>query len=360
MQPIVEPKARTGLGHRLALGALVGVSVVSVAVVALLTVYVDRLSDVASGLHRVDALADYAGRPMPVQVADNPAMNFLVFIDSGEQLQAAVIANLSGSRRDLTLVAVPADLLTSGSGSPLAAAYASSPLRATQLVEKFTGARMDHQLELDLTGFGAVVDGLDGLQLADQQLTGTAAVSYLDQAGSSQDRAQRSAQLIRESMIKAEADGGVLNLPRFDRVIGALGGCLTIDNGLTNDAIQAILVGSRVHLHDVGLWPVSGSQTAAGTQADPSVLTLLRAGLASDSLADTQHSSVGSVARVGAVHSQGTDASTTHPESVPTTTEMTTQDQAPTPAATASLGAVPPSGPADEAPPTPAATASAR
>lgn len=360
MQPIVEPKARTGLGHRLALGALVGVSVVSVAVVALLTVYVDRLSDVASGLHRVDALADYAGRPMPVQVADNPAMNFLVFIDSGEQLQAAVIANLSGSRRDLTLVAVPADLLTSGSGSPLAAAYASSPLRATQLVEKFTGARMDHQLELDLTGFGAVVDGLDGLQLADQQLSGTAAVSYLDQAGSSQDRAQRSAQLIRESMIKAEADGGVLNLPRFDRLIGALGGCLTIDNGLTNDAIQAILVGSRVHLRDVGLWPVSGSQTAAGTQADPSALTLLRAGLASDSLADTQHSSVGSVARVGAVRSQGTDASTTHPELVPTTTEMTTQDQAPAPAATASLGAVPPSGPADEVSPTPAATASAR
>lgn len=307
MQPIVEPRATTGLGHRLAIGALVGVSVLSVAVVALLAIYVDRISEVASGLHRVDALADYPGRPAPVQVADNPAMNFLIFIDSGPQLQAAVIANLSGSRRDLTLIAVPADLRVADAAGTLARAYASDPLRATQLVEKVSGARMDHQVRLELSGFGELVDSLGGVQLSARQLDGPAALSYVEAAGSAPDRSQRAAQLIRGSLITAKADGGVLNVPRFDRLIDALGDCLTVDTGLSNDVIQSILVESRVHLDDVGLWTVEGAPTSAGTQVDPTALDALRSSLAADALAQTPPPELGGLATVGSsVRSQDT------------------------------------------------------
>jgi len=314
MQPIVEPKAGNGFGHRLALTALVGVSVLSVAVVVLLAIYVDRISDMATGLRRVDALADYAGRPAPVQVAENPAMNFLILVSSGPHLQAVVVANLSGSRRDLTLVALPADLIPDGSSPTLADAYASSPLDATQLVEQITGARMDHQLQLDLDGFAAVVDGLDGLQLSTGQLDGTQAVTYLSGADSTLQRSQRAAEMIRQAMIEAEANGGVLNLPRFDRVVGALGGCLTIDSGLSNDAIEAILVESRVHIADVGLWPVAGAQTRVGTLADSGSLNALREGLATDALAETPQLSLSGPGRVGtAVRSQATGGGTPQP-----------------------------------------------
>ncbi|PFG18132.1 hypothetical protein ATK74_2713 [Propionicimonas paludicola] len=342
MQPIVEPRARSGFGHRLALTAIIGASVLSVAVVVLLSIYVDRISDMATGLRRVDGLADYDGRPTPVQVAENPAVNFLIFVDSGDQLQAAVIANLSGSRRDLTLVALPADLVAGPSGQTLANAYASGPLPATQLVEQLTGARMDHQAQLELDGFGAVVDGLDGLAIADRRLTGATAASYLTEASSSPQRSQRAAELIRQTMIQAEADGGVLNLPRFDRVISALGGCLTIDSGLSNDAIEGILVESRVHLDDVGLWPVLGSRTAEGTVADPQGLAALRAGLASDALATARQLGVGGLTRSGtAVRTQATDKSVSLPASSPTATLVTSDaTEAPMPAVT--------TGPTDE------------
>jgi hypothetical protein len=325
MQPIVESKTRSGLGHRLAITALVGASVLSVAVVVLLSIYVDRISEMASGLRRVDALADYSGRPAPVQVADNPAVNFLIYVDAGPQLQAAVIANLSGSRRDLTLVSLPADLFVTEARASLAEAYASDPRLATQLVEQLTGARMDHQLQLELHGFGAVVDGLDGLDVTDQQLSGGAVVSYLAQADSSVDRSARAAELIRQTMIRAEADGGVLNLPRFDRVVSALGSCLTIDDGLTNDAIQAILVESRVHLSDVRLWPVDGTRAGFGTRVDPNSLAALRSGLATDALAETQQLGAGSVARVGTgVRSQSADQSTApKPAAAPTSAVLT-------------------------------------
>jgi|GEM_PF-1528676 len=341
MQPIVEPKAGSGFGHRLALTALVGVSVMSVAVVVLLAIYVDRISDMATGLRRVDALADYAGRPAPVQVAENPAMNFLIMVSSGPALQAAVVANLSGSRRDLTLVALPADLVPDGSSVTLADAYASSQLDATQLVERITEARMDHQLQLDLNGFAAVVDGLDGLQLSNGELDGAAAVAYLTSADSTLQRSQRAAELIRQAMIEAEADGGVLNLPRFDRVVSALGGCLTVDSGLSNDAIEGILVESRVHIADVGLWPVAGAQTRAGTLADPGSLNALREGLIADALAETPQLSLPGPGRVGtAVRSQatGADAPLT-PSAAPSVVQVSSApDQLPVAAPSASVG----------------------
>jgi Transcriptional regulator len=329
MQPIVEPRATSGLGHRLAITALVGVSVVSVTVVALLAIYVDRISDVASGLRRADALADYPGRPAAVQLADNPTLNFLIFVDTGTQLQAAVIANLSGSRRDLTLVALPADLVEPSGGASLATAYAADPLQATRLVEQVTGARMDHQLQLELTGFTHVVDGLDGLEVDQRRLSGLASLSYLADASTESDRSERAAQLIQQSMIRAEADGGVFNLPRFDKVVSALGGCLTVDTGLSNDAIQAVLVESRVHLEDVELWPLSGVRTSAGTRVSPADLAVLRAGLAADALAETGRLSMG-VSRVGSgVRSQAVSASASAEPAATVTSAAPVQAPAP-------------------------------
>ena len=108
----------------------------------------------AEGLRRVDALPSYEGRPVAVGSDGVAAVNYLLMTTSQDgSLESVLIAHLSASRRHLTLIALPADLIADdGSGRlTLATSYRLDPLRTARAVESLTETRMDHQVPVSYT-----------------------------------------------------------------------------------------------------------------------------------------------------------------------------------------------------------------
>ncbi|MCB0913471.1 MAG: LCP family protein [Propionibacteriaceae bacterium] len=286
----MEPSAGTGQGRRrlldrLAIGLLVGVVAISVGGVALLTVYFDRLGDAVDGLQREESLPSYAGRPTAVSVDGVSAVNYLLMTtQQNGTLEAVVIAHLSVSRRDLTLIALPSDLLADNGSvrTTLAASFAHDPLLTARAVEGVTGARMDHQLRVDLDGFGQVVDSLGGITLDSESLDGDQLVSYLDDAPNPLERSVRTADLLRAALARASLGVAIADPNRFDKVMNALTPCLTVDADLTSAEIRETMVESRVRANSVVTWPLQSWASAAGAVADPVALDRLRDALASD------------------------------------------------------------------------------
>lgn len=286
----MEPSAGTGQGRRrlldrLAIGLLIGVVAVSVGGVALLTVYLDRLGAAVDGLQREESLLSYPGRPTAVAVDGVSAINYLLMTtQENGALQAVVIAHLSGSRRDLTLVALPADLLADNGNArtTLAASFAQSPMLTARAVESITGARMDHQLRLDLDGFGHVVDSLGGITMDSHALDGDQLVTYLDGAPNALQRSVRTADLLRAALARASLGLAIADPNHFDKVMDALTPCLTVDANLTSSEIRETMVESRVRASSVVTWPLQSWATADGAEADPTALARLRTALATD------------------------------------------------------------------------------
>lgn len=287
MPPITEPSARRGLVDQLAIGLLISAVVVSVGAVALLTVYMNRIGDAAEGLRRVDPLASYSGRPSAVGVDGVVAVNYLLMTTGADDdLDAVLIAHLSASRRNLTLIALPSDLLVDPvSGSTLAQSYAADPLVMAREVESLTQARMDHQVHLELTGFASVVDSLGGLDVDGGRLSGDDVVGHLTGVSDPTERSVRTANLLRAALARASMGSVITDPNRFDKILDALTPCLAVDAGLTADEIEATLVESRVHADEIVTWPLDTVRSGAGARAEPAELAALRTALASDDLA---------------------------------------------------------------------------
>ncbi|HZC99114.1 MAG TPA: LCP family protein [Actinomycetes bacterium] len=138
-------------------------------------------------LHRVDALADYQGRP-----AVTPGTDWLVVgSDSREGLSAErrrqlATGEAAGRRTDTmmllhlprgggppTLVSLPRDSYVPipGHGSnKLNAAYAfGGPRLLVRTVEGVTGIRIDHYMEVGFDGFASTVDAVGGVRLCVDQ-----------------------------------------------------------------------------------------------------------------------------------------------------------------------------------------------
>ena len=286
----MEPKAVNGttqrrLVDRLAIGVLIGVVVVSVGGVALLTVYLNRLGDAAAGLQRVTPLPSYPGRPTPMGVDGVNAVNYLLMTTKDDgTLEAVVIAHLSASRRDLTLVALPSDLLADNGSerTTLAASFAQDPLLTARAVESLTGARMDHQVRLDLDGFGSVVDSLGGISLNGATLDGAQVVALLTEAPDAVTRSTSTADLVRAALARANLGVTIADPNRFDKVMDALTPCLTVDAELTSDEIRNTMVESRVRADHMVTWPLASSPSVAGAEPDPAGVAELRSALAAD------------------------------------------------------------------------------
>lgn len=287
MQSITEPPParRRGLVDRMAIVLLVGVVAVSVGGVALLTVYLDRIGDAAKGLQRVEPLASYAGRPSPVAFDGVDAVNYLLMTTDGDGvLQSVLIAHLSASRRNLTLIALPPDLLAhDGTGTmTLADSYPLDPLRTARAVESLTGSRMDHQIHLDVDRFAEVVDTLGGIDLASGWFTGAQAVGYVAASRDPLVRSERTADLLRAALARATMGSALTDPTRFDRVMNALTPCMTVDAGLTSAVIRDMMVESRVQAREIITWPLATTSTPTGATAEPDSLGDLRTALASD------------------------------------------------------------------------------
>jgi hypothetical protein len=286
MQPVTESEAPTRrLLDKVAIGVLIGVVAISVGGAALLSVYLNRLGDAAEGIARVEALPSYAGRPSAVGVDGTFAVNYLLMTTADDgTLEAVLIAHLSASRRDLTLIALPADLIgDDGSArTTLAESYAGDPLRTARAVETITGARMDHQVRLDLDGFAGVVDSLGGIDLGSGTLSGAQVVAYLNGAPDALQRSMRTAALLRAALGRANLGVAIADPNRFDKVMDALTPCLKVDDGLSTAEIRTTMVESRVSADEVVAWPLAAHRTDGGAVADAGSLADLRTALAED------------------------------------------------------------------------------
>ena len=283
MQPITEPPARTrGLVDRMAIVLLVGIVTITVGGVTLLTIYLDRIGDTAAVLQKVDPLPSYEGRPAQVAIDGVEAVNYLLMTTKADgTLEAVLIAHLSASRNNLTLIAVPPDLMAPDGTGSLATSYRADPLRTARALEALTGSRMDHQVHLDADLFGSVVDSLGGLEVPGGRLTGAQVVDYL--AGDPLARSERTADLLRAALARASMGSALSDPASFDKVMKAIIPCVTVDEGLTADEIRDTMMESRVQSDEIVTWPLSSMRTAEGAVADPTALQGLREALATDS-----------------------------------------------------------------------------
>ncbi|GGO13220.1 hypothetical protein GCM10010116_26640 [Microbispora rosea subsp. aerata] len=160
--------------------------VVVVLVVLLLVAAVAGYFWIGSRLRPVESLTDYDGRP-----AETPGEDWLlVGSDSREGLTAAQRKKLAtgkavGKRTDTmmllhipeegrpTLVSLPRDSFVpiEGHGSgKLNAAYAfGGPELLTKTVERVTGIRIDHYMEIGFGGFVGIVDAIGGVDICVKQ-----------------------------------------------------------------------------------------------------------------------------------------------------------------------------------------------
>ncbi|MBP2706291.1 LCP family protein [Microbispora sp. RL4-1S] len=162
------------------------VKIVAAVLAVLIVLAVGGYFWIGSKLQTVDAFTDYSGRP-----AATPGEDWLlVGSDSRAGLTAAQRRKLKtgkavGKRTDTmmllhipsdgkaTLVSLPRDSYVpiEGHGSAkLNAAYAfGGPKLLTQTVEKVTGIRVDHYMEIGFGGFVGIVDAIGGVNICVKQ-----------------------------------------------------------------------------------------------------------------------------------------------------------------------------------------------
>ena len=250
-----------------------------------------------TGIARVDALADYPGRP-----ASGQGTNWLIVgSDSREGLDADAQARLrtgdaAGKRTDTimiahlpdndtrpTLLSIPRDLEVSipGKGrNKVNAAFAfGGPALLVRTVEQLTGLRMDHYAEIGFGGFAAMVDAIGGVEMdvateihddetgatilaGHQKLNGADALAFVRTRKSAAtprsdlDRVVNQRNFIGAFAGQLASPGTLLNPLHLVPLVGAVPDALTVDSG--------------DHLHNVAglgwaLRGISGGGVATGT-----------------------------------------------------------------------------------------------
>ncbi|MFI6457433.1 LCP family protein [Streptosporangium amethystogenes] len=250
--------------------------------VVLLVVAISGYFMINSRLTRIEALTEYEGRP-----ADTPGTNWLlVGSDSREGLTAAQRRKLAtgkavGRRTDTmmllhipdgdgrpTLVSLPRDSYVpiDGHGSDkLNAAYAfqdGGPKLLAKTVEKVTGLRLDHYMEIGFGGFVGIVDAIGGVEIDVKQaikdpkaginlkkglqlMDGGTALGYVRTRATGTipdlDRTQRQRQFF-SAVVKKAASPGVLINP-FTSVPLALSAADSVSVGEETGAFNLLSLG---------------------------------------------------------------------------------------------------------------------
>ncbi|PKQ32033.1 MAG: hypothetical protein CVT62_06530 [Actinobacteria bacterium HGW-Actinobacteria-2] len=286
--PTTHPPKR-GLVDRAALISLVGLAVLSVLGVGVVTIYLNRISTSADSMTRIGDMPDYVGRPEPVTApGGGTVMNLLILVDQGGTLDSVVVANLSASRRSLTLITLPADLMVSGSGATLASTYAIDPTITVLAMEGLTGARMDHQLRLNLGCLSSVIDRAGGIHLSGSLMSGADAVRQTQSAPDPQANALGTARLIRSALISQEQHYSSLDPSRFAAMIDDVAPCAQVDNGVTSEVVQSTFFESSIHPDETRIWPLTTQQSGSELSATATSVDALRAALATPELSTTE------------------------------------------------------------------------
>jgi len=256
-------------------------------------------------LQRVDALTDYAERP-----AATPGADWLVVgSDSregltGERRRQLGTGDAAGRRADTmmllhiprgggspTLVSLPRDSYVPIPGrgrNKLNAAYAfGGPKLLAQTVERVTGIRIDHYMEIGFDGFASVVDAVGGVRICVkasindpnaalrlkagcQELNSKQALGYVRTRASARgdlDRVERQRELLGALIDKATSPGVILNPFRNLRLVLSGTDAIAVDDG---DHVWSLLrfpFAMRAVSGNGGIAttvPVAGTQTVSG------------------------------------------------------------------------------------------------
>jgi LCP family protein required for cell wall assembly len=242
---------------------------IGVALAILLALLLGLLIFIDTRMQRVDALADYPGRP-----AATPGADWLIVGSdsrqglSAEQRRELATGQAAGRRTDTmmllhiprgtgapTLVSLPRDSYVPIPGrgrNKLNAAYAfGGPKLLAQTVEQVTGIRIDHYMEVGFDGFAATVNAVGGVRICVDQamrdpnaglnlragcqvLNSRDALGYVRTRASARgdlDRVQRQQEFLGALIDKATSPGVLLN--PFRSVPLALNGtdAVAVDNG---------------------------------------------------------------------------------------------------------------------------------
>lgn len=287
MQVHAPASAKKGLLDKVALASLVGMSVLAVLGVTMVTVYLNRLTDSTEALDHSAAMPAYMGRPAAVVGTNGMSpINILILGTVDGKLRSVAIANLSASRRSLTLIVAPDELTVDGGSQTLASTYAMDPSITVRAMEGLTQTRMDHQVQLDLSCLVKVTDETDSLALSGSATSAQLPALHLADSAPSAD-ALASGTLVRTSLIALDQRYSVLDPGRFARIIDQLNPCMKVDAQFTPDVVQGTVLETSIHPSDIRLWLVNTDNVDNQLLADPTSLGQLRSGLASPQLEST-------------------------------------------------------------------------
>lgn len=287
-------RRRSGSGNALSIGLLAAVLVVAFGTVTVVSLYLSRVSATLESMARAQPVAGYEGRPQKASAelaTGNPTLDFLVLVtDERGELLSAHVAHLSSSRRELTIVGLPSDLLVPyGPGQPqrtLAAYHADDAGALVQQVELLLGVPTDHQIRIGLEGFSGVVDALGGLDgLAGHATDGRGLLRYVAEAEDGPTRVARVSEIVRATMQQLGMVHAVTNPGQFDRVLRALEECALVDSDLTVAEFESTLLDSSVRAEEIGAVTLATTVSEPGRRAVPNHLAKLRKALRDDTVA---------------------------------------------------------------------------
>ncbi|WP_236243405.1 LCP family protein [Streptomyces sp. CC228A] len=275
------PAVRPPAGRRPRRWAARAATALSVLVLAASGVGHAVMTSLDTGIGRVDAFKDMKNRPK-----DGDGTNILlVGTDGRDDISAAdkaryrlggtpcrctdtiILAHISQDRRRASLVSLPrdsyaelpehTDATTGKQHGPhpvkLNAAYAEGgPNLTVRTVERMTGVKIDHYLEVDFTSFMRTVDAVGGVRICSVRpmkdaktgldlpagthlLDGGQALQYVRSryvdGTSDLGRMQRQQRFLAALVDRASSDPALLNPMRFRRVVAAMAGSVRADEG---------------------------------------------------------------------------------------------------------------------------------
>lgn len=250
-----------------------------------------------SKIKRIDPFAGLEGRP---QRGVAGAMNILIVgadrregmpkemvdklnlgPDQGQRSDTMILAHISEHQDRVVLVSLPRDSLVTiprhknadGAWVPpqqakLNAAYAfGGPQLAVATVEKATGVRIDHYVEVNFLGFVDVVDALGGVKVCtptpindrrtelrlpagEHLLDGPTALGYVRARyslgdGSDLGRIERQQEFLSSMLHRATSTGTLLNPVKLSRFLDAALSAVRADRGFTAEDMRSLALELR-------------------------------------------------------------------------------------------------------------------
>jgi len=282
-------------GQVLSISVLVGVLAVALGTVTVVSIYLNRVSSTVESMARTEPLAGYAGRPekaVPQEGVLAPIDYLVMVAGEDDTLLSVHLVRLSGSRQDLTMIGIPADLLVpyepATPQQTLADFYRQGHDAVARQVEMLFGVPTDHQIRVGLDGLSEVVDalgGLDGVPGVAQDPDGRDLLRYVAAAGNGPARVERASQVAQAILHRLGMLSAVTNPVEFDAVLKALENCTLVDSNLTVEEFEATLMESGVRADEMGAVTLKTITTGDGRMAVPHHLAKLRKAMDADTLA---------------------------------------------------------------------------